>query len=526
MIADDDNVSIDPIENRFRKIFPLTIFAKTAQLYMAAVVPVVLATHVATSLFEGDSNGWAAVLGSGIGLAIGTTVILGGTYAICYVVDSITSTQAKAFGILGGLIFGYGVFHFLFLSSNWENFKDLFERIPVPPPLLLSVLVACMALSTGYTIHVLWCLGRGAVHAWLVTPQERHVLRDTPLNLARSHKVLYRLFAMPVLFQFATRPRARLAVIVLLSILTNIIFFLASIGIARLPADLYEVLGQSFQMCSLMRPTWLDRVPWVGSVPGLECLLTAIDLLPRNLHLFDTQPWIATTLLPLAWMVQRLIRRLVRFSLERLQRVDERQPILFLRAFKDDQVRLRPAKIALMARILELGRGRTTLDQLLLEEATPYGPVVAIGNPSDQNPPYGAARGYFDDKTWQEAVSDLARNARFIVICLDETPGIRWEVEHLLRNRHAAKTLFLLHPRFADTKANAACLAGFDGLLGGALSAATDRSRESPGTSILGFFYADDGSIRTIRSSTFSRFAYLLAARAFMRCADAPAIAV
>ena len=60
---------------------------------------------------------------------------------------------------------------------------------------------------------------------------------------------------------------------------------------------------------------------------------------------------------------------------------------------------------------MALGQQSTPLDQVLLEEGTQYGPVVALGNPRDRFPPYGAARGYFDNKDWQQAVTNLARDA-------------------------------------------------------------------------------------------------------------------
>ena len=87
---------------------------------------------------------------------------------------------------------------------------------------------------------------------------------------------------------------------------------------------------------------------------------------------------------------------------------------------------------------------------MLLEEATPLGPVVALGNPSDAYPPYGAARGYFDNKDWQQAVTDLANSAAAIIICVDNTPNIWWEVEHILTNQHLNKTLILFIQRIAS----------------------------------------------------------------------------
>src|SRR4029077_11068362 len=87
---------------------------------------------------------------------------------------------------------------------------------------------------------------------------------------------------------------------------------------------------------------------------------------------------------------------------------------------------------------------------------TPLGPVVALGNPSDAYPPYGAARGYFDNKDWQQAVTDLANSAAAIIICVDNTPNIWWEVEHILTNQHLAKTLILIHPAHRLPSDNAA----------------------------------------------------------------------
>jgi hypothetical protein len=211
---------------------------------------------------------------------------------------------------------------------------------------------------------------------------------------------------------------------------------------------------------------------------------------------------------------QRLLRRLLRFSLDALQEVDARPPVLFLRAFKDDQVPLKPAQLSLFGRVLELGRRPNSLDQLLLEEATPIGPVVGLGNPDDKRPPYGAARGYFDHKTWQEAVTDLANNAILIVICIDDSAGIWWEVEHLVGRRHLHKTLFVLHPRYAGASENAAILQRIGER--GSLALSTPGPEGAP-QSTIGFFQDRSGGTCVIRSATFSRFAYLLTLRAFIR---------
>jgi hypothetical protein len=213
---------------------------------------------------------------------------------------------------------------------------------------------------------------------------------------------------------------------------------------------------------------------------------------------------------------------LLRFSLEVLQEADTRPPVLFLRAFRDDQVPLRAPKIALFGLVLEIGRRSNSLDQLLLDEATPYGPVVGLGSPTDKRPPYGAARGYFTPETWQDAVSQLAASSAFIVICIDATAGVWWEVEQLV-GRHLGKTLFLIHPRYAGPAENAAILARLSPYFGDnqeaeALRAASAVVAGQPGVApVVGFFRAQDGSLTLLQTSTFSRFAYLLALRAFIR---------
>ena len=114
----------------------------------------------------------------------------------------------------------------------------------------------------------------------------------------------------------------------------------------------------------------------------------------------------------LAGFARRIGRRTVRSTLLERQALDARAPILFLRAFGDDQVALPPPRLPLLGYLYDLGNRNTSLDVMLLEEATDYGPVVALGNPKDPVPPYGAARGYFTDESWQEAVRRLGTRQR------------------------------------------------------------------------------------------------------------------
>jgi hypothetical protein len=87
----------------------------------------------------------------------------------------------------------------------------------------------------------------------------------------------------------------------------------------------------------------------------------------------------------------------------------------------------------------------------MLERLDGRGDLIAIGNPQDRKgtarpSPWGAQRLYVDDAHWQETVTTLAREAGRIVLCVDASNGVRWEIAHVLQAGHANKTLFFLNP--------------------------------------------------------------------------------
>jgi hypothetical protein len=124
---------------------------------------------------------------------------------------------------------------------------------------------------------------------------------------------------------------------------------------------------------------------------------------------------------------------------------------LFLRAFRDDQVHIRRASRNLFSSVFDLGRVPATLDELMLERLDGRGDLIAIGNPQDRKgtarqSPWGAQRLYVDDAHWHESVTMLARDADRIVLCIDASDGVRWEIANVLRSGYANKTLFFLNP--------------------------------------------------------------------------------
>jgi hypothetical protein len=208
---------------------------------------------------------------------------------------------------------------------------------------------------------------------------------------------------------------------------------------------------------------------------------------------------------------------LTRLSLERLVGADTRSPILFLRSFRDDQVKLTKPRREPLRRLISIGEPRPTLDHVLLEDGTPHGPVVAIGAPGS-TPPFGAARKYVTDEEWRDVVLQYCRDASAIVITLDETEGVHWELRQVITEDCLIKTLFLVPPRFAAPRQIWRVLpAAFAALPHSAdwierlHEAATLARREC-----IGWFWRDDRQIDVLTVRAHSEVAYRLAVRLFL----------
>lgn len=221
--------------------------------------------------------------------------------------------------------------------------------------------------------------------------------------------------------------------------------------------------------------------------------------------------------IPLAnWLLHRGQRN-IRFSIEEITTADPRSPILFLRAFRDDQVKLPAPRYTPLGRLFAIAKPRDTLDHILLSEGTLYGPMIALGNPNDRMPPYGAARGFFANEHWQDAVTGLARGSLAVVISVDDTEAIWWEIEHLVGHDHLDKTLFLVHPRFRASADNRRITTRILGRLPIPRQLQHKVAETFASGDVVGFFVDRTGNLCVGRSAAFTSFSYLLMTRWFLR---------
>ena len=209
----------------------------------------------------------------------------------------------------------------------------------------------------------------------------------------------------------------------------------------------------------------------------------------------------------------RASRRYLRVSLEQAQATDPRRPVLFLRSFRDDAVALRPPKSGFAFRLFNYAERNKSLDELLLEEGTSLGPVVALGNPTDAIPPYGAARAYLQNSDWQKMIADLMEQAVVIVICVDDTESLWWEIKFVVERQYLSKTLFLLHPKYDFDKDVPDVVQEFEKILGVAVTGKSSAT----GRKFIGLWPDGAAHFQVGLASYFSRAHYLLMLRWFLR---------
>lgn len=130
---------------------------------------------------------------------------------------------------------------------------------------------------------------------------------------------------------------------------------------------------------------------------------------------------------------------------------------MFLRSFNQDDDRVPVTGGDRFARWpAGINRSRT-LDELLLEHGSPYGPVLAIGDPRDPVPPLGAARVFVPERGngWQDVVRGLVDASKCVVMCPNTGRGVQWELDLIASSTARLTVIFLASPELsrADTLA-------------------------------------------------------------------------
>ena len=218
----------------------------------------------------------------------------------------------------------------------------------------------------------------------------------------------------------------------------------------------------------------LRRVPWrSGNVAGIR---SSIAELPRDRRLIAAL-WplasafamygagavlvlavgIATrsglfaglAFLPFALAGSRLMQRArqtLALRVAEIRASDPRLPVLLLRSFADDMLELDP-KFEYFSSIF---RKRLTLEEFVVSQVMTLGPVVALGKPTEELSPLGAAREYVFGPGWQQRVSSLLDECSWVVAILGGGEGLRWEYEQVVDRGLTGRFILVVPPATPD----------------------------------------------------------------------------
>lgn len=143
---------------------------------------------------------------------------------------------------------------------------------------------------------------------------------------------------------------------------------------------------------------------------------------------------------PLA-LARRIAQRGLEFA-------DDRAPVLLLRSFADDGLRMRSRHLDRVGLIDRLALRRwERFEEVTGAALSRLGPLVAVGTPGERLPPeLGAARVQFSHSEWQAGVARLTEQSTMIAMTLGRSEGLVWEMRRLATTGMLHKTVFLVPP--------------------------------------------------------------------------------
>jgi hypothetical protein len=156
----------------------------------------------------------------------------------------------------------------------------------------------------------------------------------------------------------------------------------------------------------------------------------------------------------LGYLFARLYRRSRRHAMlssSELLKKDNRDLVLYLRAFEDDG-RIKVWARANDGRIFLERLVRISFEELITDHLWRFGPVVAIGEPTTNGKleVLGAARGFEGDYSWQEKAIKLMHEASIIAAVVGCAQGLIWEINAIIKFGLKSKLVLVMPPVGAE----------------------------------------------------------------------------
>ena len=154
-------------------------------------------------------------------------------------------------------------------------------------------------------------------------------------------------------------------------------------------------------------------------------------------------------LLGAAALLRRFGRRFALADAIRAQEADNRPPILYLRNFGEDVLKMPSSTLARTSLVERLSIVRNQpFEEILVRHLRTRGPVIALSHPSARLPAIGAAKLTLPNDRWQEQIETWIAKAGMVVVAV--TPpsmneGLRWEIQQLAQSA-SVPVVFVFSP--------------------------------------------------------------------------------
>lgn len=195
-------------------------------------------------------------------------------------------------------------------------------------------------------------------------------------------------------------------------------------------------------------PRYLD----VTSERADDAIVALLVLVPFD-DLLELSLMAALVLLAMAAGIRRLSRRLGMQDADRALKKDTRPPVLFLRSFRDDRLRMPSSLLGRTSFLERFSPLRLQpFEEVLVRHLHQLGPVVALAPPGTKLPRIGAAKLVIpggDEQKWQQQIVEWAGRAQAVVVMATPSEmggGLQWEIEYLAKDDSGTSILLVLAP--------------------------------------------------------------------------------
>jgi hypothetical protein len=145
-----------------------------------------------------------------------------------------------------------------------------------------------------------------------------------------------------------------------------------------------------------------------------------------------------------SWQVIRYGRRMRARDAARVLAADARAPVLYLRPFAADGKQIASAWSSRVRS--SPWEWYISHEQRLARTLRKVGPVVAVGDPTEDVPELGAVRMYAADEDWQVKVEELSARAGVVLLQTGASQGLGWELGHVISLGAPERVILALPP--------------------------------------------------------------------------------